>query len=348
MSGDFGVDRLSVAFPLADWSHDPEVWGGGITRRPGPGGSTSWNASVALGRSVDQNAKKLGGGELPSIFVGVMERPGMPLPWGKIEYNPARVVDPDGVTLCPPEDVRATLREAVTTALQLVKPSVPLSDMRVRRLDVARDFQEVQSPSFYVRGLLNVRRPWARYSAVYNDPGKGGAESLRVGSGAGLVRLYDKNEESPEKAKAGHLRWEAECRRGWAERYGDVTTVADLTTDNVRHLAIDRWDWSSMGVEVAATDRVIDKILRAGHRADCLKGCADHLSPAEQRGFYGYLVFTARGWPTRVSKSTGAKYGRIARELCITLSVDAPEAADESACVGRLDWVSGREVLLVA
>lgn len=340
----FGVDRLSVSFPVARWERDPDVWGGGVTTRPGPAGSVSWNTTLDVGGAGPMHDKE----SLPKAFVGVMERPSAPIPWGKVEFNPARVVDPEGVSLCPIEDVVPTLRAAIESALEVLTPAVPLRDMRVRRVDVARDFEEVESPSFYVRGLLNVRRPWARTSAVYSDPKLGGAESLRVGSRAGLVRLYDKNEESPAKAAPGHLRWEAECRRGWSERYGEIATVTDLDEFKLRHLAIDRWEWSSMGVEVAATDRVIDKILRAGHHSGCEKGCKDHLSPAEQRGFYGYLVFTSRGWPTRVSKATGSKYGRIARELSITLSVDEPEAVSESACVGRLDWGSGREVLRVA
>ena len=102
-----------------------------------------------------------------------------------------------------------------------------------------------------------------------------------------------------------------------------------------------------MGVEVAATDRVLEKIERAGHRPDCRRGCELHLSPAEQRGFYGYLVFTARGRPSPMSKSTGAKYARISKDLNITLSGLDVEAQEDTT-TGRLDWESGREVLRVA
>jgi hypothetical protein len=337
----YGVDRLSLAFPLRDWDRDPEVWTGGINSRPGLQGTCSYNGSVPIG----------GGGPLTiggvQVFVGAREITATGRPWGKVEFNPARVVDPDGVGLCPVSDLRSTIEAAVYVAREIVTPAVPIDDMRVRRVDLARDFAGVDSAAFYVRGLLNVRRPWARYSAVYNDPKLGGAESLRVGSGAGMVRLYDKHEESPERAAPGHLRWEAECRRGWAENYGGVAVVTDLNAYKLGTLASNRWEWSSMGTQIAATDRVIEKIQRAGHRADCPKGCKEHLSAAEQRGFYGYLVFTAKGWPSPTAKATGAKYGRIARDLAITCAILEPDV-DEADITGRLDWDTGREVLRVA
>lgn len=332
----YGVDRLSVAFPVRSFERDPDAWTGGMLSRPGDGGSTSWSGSVKLAA----------GG--PAVFVGVRHINATGMTWGKLEYNPARVVDPEGVALCPVVELGSTLAAAAAASGELVERSCDVEDMRVRRVDLARDFVQVDSASFYVAGLQHVRRPWARQSSVYNDPGHGGAETLRVGSGSGCVRLYDKHQESPTKAASGSLRWEAECRRGWAERYGGVAGVSDLTEHKLRRLARDRWEWSSMGVEVAGTDRVIEKIQRAGHRDDCPKGCEDHLSPAEQRGFLGYLMMTGRGWPTKVSHRTGAKYGRIARELAIACSSDVAAVASADAITGRLDWESGREVLKVA
>ena len=336
MSDDrFGVDRVSISFPVRSWERDVGAWAGGINHRPGTDPTVTHSGSVKLDQ-VD-------------VFVGVREGGGVPVSWGKVEFNPARVVDPDGVGLCPVVELVPIIARALEAAGEVLEVATEVGDMRVKRLDVARDFEDVEAPGFYVRGLLQVKRKWARYASVYNDPVRGCAETLRVGSGSGMVRLYDKHQESPGKAAPGHLRWEAECRSGWTDRYGNIRTVQDLTTTNIGQLASDRWEWSSMGVEVAATDRVIEKILRAGHRDDCPKGCQEHLSAAEQRGFYGYMVFTARGWETPTSSSTQAKYAKIARELSVSLSAEELRSSVSSeGFTGRLDWDSGRELLQVA
>ncbi len=91
-----------------------------------------------------------------------------------------------------------------------------------------------------------------------------------------------------------------------------------------------------MGVEVKATDAVVEKVMRAVHQ--------DVMSVREARGFLGWMMMQSRGVSALESKATMAKYRRWTRELGVVLS---PEDT-AGTFVGRLDFETGREVLRVA
>jgi hypothetical protein len=220
-------------------------------------------------------------------------------------------------------------------AVELACPAVRgVKDLNVKRVDLTRDF-ECERPDFYLRGLGPVKRPWARRNLVHFDPSRNGAQTLMVGSGAGVVRLYDKCAETEGAAPEGTLRWEAECRSGWATNYGGICKVSDLhDAKKSAALAANRWEWSAMGVEVSARSRVIEKVQRSG------------LSPAKQRGFLGWLVMSAEGITSPMGYETSAEYSRLARQLGVSLGTEA--LGESTGFVGRLDWDTGREVLHAA
>ena len=131
--------------------------------------------------------------ERVSAFVGVVRRDRSSphhRVFAKIEFNPARVVDPSGHSDGCGE-VHGALEAAVKAAECVVvgsgdgKPD----SCRVKRLDVARDFQGVASPSGLIRGLVPVARKWARRNVVHSDPLRNGAQTLTIGSDAGAVRF---------------------------------------------------------------------------------------------------------------------------------------------------------------
>ena len=223
-----GIDRISVSFPVESFDHRPESWDQVTTRLKG----TS-NESVKYGTGLSL------GKDLPTVYVGVADVKSAGQAWGKVEFNPARVFDPAGWELAPVGSVRSSVVDAVAKALDVLDPAVmDVDEMRVSRLDVARDFQTEHS-EFYVRGLAPVHRPWARRNLVHYDPNRKGAQTLMVGSGAGVVRLYDKAAETAGKerqAPPGTLRWEAECKADWVRKYGDVSVVADVNEERVAEL----------------------------------------------------------------------------------------------------------------
>jgi hypothetical protein len=317
-----GIDRLSVSFPCEDFDRRPESWNQVTQKMVGtPNESASYGCSISLGK--DQ----------PSVYVGVQHQKAGHGAWGKIEFNPARVVDPQGWKLAPVSTVRASLEKAVEKALELVAPGVPsVDEMHVKRLDVARDF-ETEHSEFYVRGLAPVHRPWARRNLVHFDPGRKGAQTLMVGSGAGVVRLYDKFAETEGKAPAGTLRWEAECKSDWVTKYGDITTFADVNEERVAELARNRWEWSAMGTDVGAIERVVEKAQRSG------------MSQRELLSFLGYVTLLANGSGQVAHRNTATKYRKMSKELGVSIGELEVSSAQ---FLGRLDWETGREHLHAA
>lgn len=322
MDEGFGLDRVSVSFPVSDYEREGAAWSTVTATAPGtPERVLRFGASVAI-PSTDA-----------ACFVGIRDSKHQGVAWGKVEVNPSKVVG-TAPRPCSSRELGSVVRSCIDAAGSLVTSSASVDEMRVKRLDVARDFEGVSDPALYVRGLASAHRPWARRSFVYSDPQRNLAETLFVGSGAGGCRLYDKHRESPETVPEGRVRWEAECRGAWLERYAGVRTVADVSDRAVVGLGWDRWRWSSMGAEVAAGEALIARVQ------------ASALTPAQQRAFLGWLLEEAFGAPGAAHRNTAGRYRRWARELGVAVSPALFRS--EVAITGRLDYGDGSEVLRVA
>jgi hypothetical protein len=274
----------------------------------------NWGTSVTVGGA--------------SVFVGVSEIAALDQVRGKVELNPSRVVDPEGWGLSDAGELLEVLGEVVPKVREYVEPSACASDWAVRRVDVARDFEGVSEPGNKVRALAPVPRPWARRNLVHSDPARHGAQTLMVGSGAGVVRLYDKHAETGGRAPDGSLRWEAECRKDWAAEYGGLRVVADITEAGCRRLAENRWQWSGMGLEVGAMSAVVRAVATSG------------LSRLDQNGLIAFLFRQSEGDWAFMSSRSMVKYRRLQRLL--GLSVVPGELSGSE--LSRLDWETGREV----
>lgn len=315
----FGVDRLAVSWPVRSYEPDPSAWSTVSTRNPG----TDASAETRSG-SVEVNGRK--------VFVGVQQVGPTGQTWAKVEVNPSRIVDPEGHSLAPVSVLPSVMSDVLKAAAELVEEPEEHGSTKVRRIDVARDFEGVQHPEFFVRGLGPVQRPWARRNLVHFDPTKKGAQTLMVGSGAGVVRLYDKDAETGGKTP-GVLRWETEARRSWAQNYGGIDVLADVSRASVEALALNRWEWSAMGVEVSATSRVIEKVQRSG------------LTPAQQRNFLGHLLLQSAGMEAPGADRTSRRWAKLQRDIGVSL---VHVESDHLGFVARLDWQSGREVVRAA
>jgi hypothetical protein len=308
------VDRLSFSFSVADFDRDVSAWASVTTHNPG----------------ADHERQVFSSYGARGVFVGVMDNPGLPGGYiGKVEANPARVLDPDGWEGLDPSRLFEAVEKMGRTAGELVRPAGPIVEARVKRLDVCRDF-ETDDPASIVRGLGPVHRPWSRRNLVHFDPARGGAQTLMVGSASGVVRLYDKHAETKGKAPKGTLRWEVEARSQWAQRYGQMQQLGDITEDTVRELAEDRWNWSAMDRELSATEHIVDKVMRL-----------DVSSTVKER-LVGRLVMEQMGSAYPMSKNTATKYRRMVKDLGIALD---PEAAGGRST--RLDWETGRQITTV-
>lgn len=329
----YGIDRISVSFLLDSFESDRSFWSlsSQIYSQRGP------SARELVGEKFQSKVELADGVE---AFVGVQviydASPHAPV-WGKVEFNPSRVVDPDGCSLASVDVVVGCLGQVMIAAAGLVRPvDGDVSNFRTKRVDVARDFECVEASSALIRGLGSVHRPYSRRNMVFADPKHNGAQTLFVGSGAGGARLYDKHAETSGKAPEGTLRVEFESRSEWLKNYGGISTVADLSELNVGRLAVDRWEWSAMGAEVASTVGVVEVVIRSDFG----------LSDREKTMFIGWLVRQSTPHAFEPgSSATLAKFRRLQRELGIAVG---PEALSSVGFVSRLDWETGKEVVRVA
>ena len=331
--GEVGVDRVSVSFEVYDWDSDFSKWGSATVQHSvgDPELGDRSDKISSFGRSVEV---------VPGVsaFVGVrvVERAGGRSPvYGKFEFNPSRIVDPGGVGLSSVGAALDAFWLVVSAADCVVAPLRAdwASSYRLKRLDVAKDFHSVLSPSALIRGLAPIQRPWSRKNLVHADPARNGAQTLMVGSNSGLARLYDKAAQSPGVAAEGTVRFEIEGRSDWVSKYGKMATVADLSEARVRSFGRDRWEWSKMGVEVSSLNGVVEVVARSG------------LTKREQQNFVGWLVMQSTPYAYENSKATLAKFRKLQRELNIAVG---PDVLSSVGFASRLDWDSGEVVTRVA
>jgi|tagenome__1003787_1003787.scaffolds.fasta_scaffold20951861_4 hypothetical protein len=230
-----------------------------------------------------------------------------------VEYNPSRIVDPYGHSLCRIEELFYTVGVIVHQLTGRVEIEGDVTDALVRRLDVARDFR-VADPQFYLTGLRPLHRRNGANPSLWYDEKSGAASSLRVGTSRlaharhpNHVTLYDKGLKAGTPETKGVLRWEMEGRT-WTERYGDIKTLADLTPARINTLAVNRWDWSRMGEVGVSEHEFVDHVW-----------AADWLSVDEKVKFVG--EFFAVRYGKRVFEGRAReKFNRIQKALAVTLS----------------------------
>ena len=327
-----GVDRLSVAFEVRDFDPDPSAWRSyAQSFVAGELASESFSASVP----VDGAAPVFVGVTVPVARLSGGVVPGQGPVYGKIEFNPSRFVDPAGFGLASLVDCLDVFPSVLAAAGVVVEAvhSDDLDSYSLRRVDVAKDFHSVVSPSALIRGLAPIPRRWARKNLVHADPSRNGAQTLLVGSKSGSARLYDKCAETGGLAPVGTVRCEIEARVDWVRKYGGVSTVADLHKLGLEELGRNRFEWSAMGVEVKSTNGVVDVVAQSG------------LSPREQANFLGWLMTQSTPHAYVPASSTLAKYRKLQRELNISLGGDVRDVVGFST---RLDWDSGQVITRVA
>ena len=322
-----GIDRISVSFDVADATRfEARTWSATVGDGPDAVGRRSSGRTVA----------EVGRHEGASVFLGLAEVAGRLI--AKVEANPSRWADPGGCSLLPVDQVENVPHALLLMAERAgIVPGIDsLEEVRVKRVDVARDLRGVTVPSVMLRALLGVRRTYARNSVLWSDPRKNGAETLSVGSGAGLVRLYDQHAAYPGKgAEPGSLRFEVQARKGWLDSAG-IRTAEDLTARRLDDLARNRWEWARMGETVTGTANVVAAVegkVRAGE-----------WSPTMADRLLGQLLRESLGIPRPTNGHTSSKYEAMKRELGLTTAEDLGSVLPDATVRARLDYESGYEV----
>jgi hypothetical protein len=347
-TGSYGLDRVALSFPLRS-EPDGGRFGTVQVRQGEPDKDGQYRSEPTYGVSLDAHRNTRANKDTKAaVFIGATNIGGKW--WGKVEFNPSRMVDPDGCELAPVQELEIYAQDAMLLADDYLARDVDVQGARVKRLDVARDFHEVRNTAMYVRGLQPLKRSHARFSQLYSDPTLGDAQTLFVGSGAGGVRLYDQHAAYKEKgAEEGSLRWELQARSDWVTRAMGSDTLGRMNTSAILKMAEDRWEWSRMGTVVSdavdvvtAVDAMVCRHPKGGGgKRVC--GC-DGISQAIADRLLGQLVREAMGVRIKLANDTASSYERLKRELGVIPTAELFAGAVHCNVRGRLDWQSGVEV----
>jgi hypothetical protein len=311
-----GVDKISISFEVADFDVRPDSWASYACR----GGGETYSMNVELLEDF---------GFFLSVWRAGVGGP----PFGKIEFNPSRFRDPHGVSVGSVEDCLDVISVALLMMSERVTLLYPgeLSKLRIKRLDVTKDFHSVIPVAVVIRAVGSMPRKYTRRTQIFSDPKSGGAQTLVDGNNAGTFRLYDKAAESGGKAVEGTLRFEIQGRGPWLKR-GGLTTLSELANRGVESFGRERFDWSQCGVEVQSDNGWYQALKASG------------LSEREQVFFIGWC-FSNRFGPTNLGSATEAKYRKVQRDLQVTFGSDFDETVK---VFSRLDWDSGQVLTRVA
>lgn len=325
----WGVDKLACSFPIIDFQRDDQLWG---SHKDRPLGDTF---------EKHQRYTVLTLGPEASLLLSVFWAPAQKQYYARFEFNPSRLVDPTGAGLCAVTDLPFALGMAWEALSQLVRPQMEISQAKIRRLDVARDFFPVLDCTSYLTGWRQIPAPYSRKWVEY-DSKTGRPQTLYKGTKtAGLVRAYDKHAESPAKTTPGTFRVEVEAHEQWCKTYGGIERVEDLSTASGLRLLANRFEWAGCSTSVSGQSEFMTRLGRLTDK---------HGKPwprAKKATFIGEQLLVAQGVAEKLPKERKAEYNRALRITGIPSLADLAGLGGNRPTV-HLDFETGREVIGVA
>jgi hypothetical protein len=267
------------------------------------------------------------------------------VPEAAVEFSAPKVATGSNVVALPLDQALDVARSVYDEASELVDWETPFEQMRVNRIDVDRDFEQVDHAGPLLAALSKVRAPYSPKTRYYPDPEKGNAATLTRGPAARwLATLYDKHGEAlhrhryarPEhKAKAaadvkaaeGRLRYELRLRPDVMGKH--LRLVQDLNDDDLTRLRRGYFDRVGYGLEVSGMQRAAALVMEHEEwRVDA------------RLALIGWLAVESQGIPVEMHRHNQRRYRKRAGEV----GVAAADLLDMASTSVRLDFDSARMV----
>lgn len=277
--------------------------------------------------------------------VGVdVRHDGVPEAW--FEFSAPKVGTGSNVVPLPLPAGLEVAREVYDEAGDLVDWVEPFENLRVLRVDVDNDFEEVSQQDALLGALARVKAPYSPKTRLYPDAEKSGATTLTRGPAARwLATLYSKEGEArhrlryakPEHKEAarveverakGRLRYEARLRPEVMGR--NLRLVRDLDGESLARLARGYFDRVGYGLEVSGMQRAVAVVMGA-----------EDLRLDARMSLIGWLFLNAHNMAPEVHRNSERKYRARSRALGVGAAELLELAADESV---RLDYDTRRMV----
>lgn len=267
-----------------------------------------------------------------------------------VEFSAPKVATGSNVI---PLSLPATLdvaREVVAQVDELVGFKVPFEQMRVQRIDLDRDFEDVDNIGPLLSALSRLPAPNNPQTRYFPDPSRGNAATLTRGSAARWQStLYSKEGEAQHRLRtartdeqkaaaavelataAGRLRFELRTR---TEVLGDrgLRLVGDLNDDELARMRREYFDRVGYGLEVSGMQVAVARVMGAE-----VEGLTEH----KRLALIGWLSAQAYGMAPDLSRASGFRYKALARDVGVA-AADLLEVATTASV--RLDFDSARAV----
>lgn len=320
-----GLDTVGISVPVKDWDDT---------------GCTVSIANHGTPEECRTFRRKLDGGGFAAWGIGDVAWLEASLPKRKGEGNVEAVGTTEAIELI------AHMHEEASGFLGFdkVRDGHRFEMSKVVRLDLVRDFDGVQSPSFILDGLAQVPVIGRSKRRRFADAERNRAQTLTVGPlKAWAATLYDKHEETLGKsyeAPEGRVRFETRLRSDVLtsvfarEHGGHVVQVMDLEEEKLQGLRRGMFERVGFDREVQAMGRLAEVVL-----------AAEGLTDAERRGLWAYLTLAPYGGDLGYSRNTERKYRRMAADLGVVMMDPRTEGPNVTV---QLDYDRGREVTRVA
>jgi hypothetical protein len=241
-----------------------------------------------------------------------------------VEFNPARVIDLKGDTLCDVDKLEATVVWAIKGLSEALMPiwcfdrataeitnddhnkwpSVWRSMVEIMRLDIARDIYCPFQP-FGVSNLMHIKK--SRYSGdvIYRN---NGVPQTLVWGKALRASFYNKSLIHHKDADGGWHRFEIQVKTAELKKRS-MRTIEDISKDKVHGLLWERWDLSNFSNEltIASGAESFKKLLLA--RTTAIRA----------ETFMGIAASMALGLPMEMNARTITEYRKLGEELGFAL-----------------------------
>lgn len=276
--------------------------------------------------------------------IGVdIQNNGSPEAW--VEFSAPKVATGSNVIPLPLREAVDVARSVYDEAGELVDWVDRFEHLRVGRLDVDRDFEDVQHQGPLLSALSKVRAPYNPQTRFFPDATKGGAVTLTRGPATRwLATLYSKEGEAAhrhryaqphEKARTkadldkaqGRLRYELRLRPDALGK--NLRLVQDLNDDDLTRLRRGYFDRVGYGLEVTGMQRAAALVMER-----------DEWRVNTRLALLGWLLVESQGLPVEVHRNNAAKY----RQRCEEVGVTAADLLDMASTSVRLDFETARMV----
>jgi GH24 family phage-related lysozyme (muramidase) len=237
----------------------------------------------------------------------------------------------------PGELPRAVDRLLGSVAREL--PGVPAPDeVRVTRVDLTRDFQDVRSPNATLSAIARHPMPRATVNHQYLRPDGKIQTLMRGNKNHWVARGYDKFYEALQstglqrelaKVRSQQLRFEVELRSKELRHRG-ITSVDDLLTADLTGIAHDYFKRCRFDVN-SAQNGLADLLERL---------TADKVTCARQRNLLVYLMCVEYDGSAPLSRGPFEEARALANRYNL-----GPGSLGTSTFTRRLDFIEGREVV---